>query len=618
MPQKRQIAWDWKRGIASKNQSSTPGKRKKISKVTQPAERFHCLECLELALQGKREERFTMVCRADQSSVKRHKERWHTISEGFTRCTVVPQTALEVKELRSKYKQVKQPNSAQSLLTTHPNSQNIAPPPLLSKIDEEEISCRTLASGNNEIFTTQSSGTFDESLETSLNTSKSHTQSAATLGSAAISHQASKKQTTLLCYAETGKSDDGDRVASLEGVMDAIGSLSLKVDNITRQHSSLIQLAFEDDDTRKSVMAMRKAENVLQLAKLTQLIEFFYDEESQTAILRCLPCYKVHLASKPTLGKLTPFQASRIINSSGSGTISLGILFKQETTRLLIEGHNATWYRQKNVLINHLCQIGEGSKMHERAMEEYKKELKLLETKTTEAKNIFRAAIIDLKLGAAASNFEKLISFLACCGVSVGKIGHGRNLFNDILYCLEKAVNGRINAWLNTPLPSTMLPPHFWATVDKATPSRTTNQAILVVARNACGVPCPIPIASPKVYTEFQSASYESLAELLVKDIEANLSHEVLSRFCGVAADGPYQATGFRQKLLEILNIVDDKDQLPFPVTWDAAHALNLGVVDIKDSKTESGNHFKRFIKRCKCIQQYSQQWKRVCLFTAR
>ena len=170
---------------------------------------------------------------------------------------------------------MKQPNSAQSLLTTHPNSQNIAPAPPLSKIDEEEISCRTLASGNNEIFTTQSSGTFDESLETSLNTSKSPTQSAATLDSAATSHQASKKQTTLLCYAETGKSDDGDRVASLEGVMDAIGSLSLKVDNITRQHSSLIHLAFEDDDTRKSVMAMRKAENVLQLAKSTQLIEFF-------------------------------------------------------------------------------------------------------------------------------------------------------------------------------------------------------------------------------------------------------------------------------------------------------------------------------------------------------
>ncbi len=141
--------------------------------------------------------------------------------------------------------------------------------------------------------------------------------------------------------------------------------------------------------------------------------------------------------------------------------------------------------------------------------------------------------------------------------------------------------------------------------------SRTTNQAILVVARNADGVPCPIPIAAPKVYTDFQPASYESLAELLVKAIEDNLSHEVLSRLCGVAADGPYQATGFRKKLLEILNIVDDKDQLLFPVTWDAAHALNLGVVDVKDSKTESGNHFQRFVKRCNVFNNILSNGKR-------
>ena len=142
---------------------------------------------------------------------------------------------------------------------------------------------------------------------------------------------------------------------------------------------------------------------------------------------------------------------------------------------------------------------------------------------------------------------EKLISFLAFCGVNVGQIGHGRNFFNDILYCLEKAVDNRVNTWLKTPVPSTMLPPHFLATVDNATPSRITNQAILVVARNISGVPCPITIAAPKVYTDFQRASYESLADLLVKEIEANLSHEVLSRFCGVAADGPYQARVSRE-----------------------------------------------------------------------
>ena len=57
-------------------------------------------------------------------------------------------------------------------------------------------------------------------------------------------------------------------------------------------------------------------------------------------------------------------------------------------------------------------------------MEEYKREVKVMQKKTTVATNIFRAAIIYLKLGAATTNFEKLISFLACCGVDVGKIGH--------------------------------------------------------------------------------------------------------------------------------------------------------------------------------------------------
>ena len=232
-------------------------------------------------------------------------------------------------------------------------------------------------------------------------------------------------------------------------------------------------------------------------------------------------------------------------------------------------------------------------------MKEYKREVKVMQKKTTVATNIFRAAIIDLKLGAAATNFEKLISFSACCGVDVGKIGHGRNCLNDILYCLEKAFNARTNTWLKTPLPSTMLPPHIWATVDKAMPSRTTNQAIVVVARNEVGVPCLIPIAAPQVYTDFQPASYDSLAELLLDAVEDNLSHEVLSRLCGVAADGPYQATGFQGKLLQKLGLVKDKDQLALPVTWDAAHVLNLGVLNVKDSKTLSGTNFRRFIKRC-------------------
>ena len=77
-------------------------------------------------------------------------------------------------------------------------------------------------------------------------------------------------------------------------------------------------------------------------------------------------------------------------------------------------------------------------------MKAYQQELEMLKKKTAATRNIFRAAISALKLGAAARHFETLLSFLACCSVEIGNIGHGRNNFNDILYCLEKTVNGRI------------------------------------------------------------------------------------------------------------------------------------------------------------------------------
>ena len=38
------------------------------------------------------------------------------------------------------------------------------------------------------------------------------------------------------------------------------------------------------------------------------------------------------------------------------------------------------------------------------------------------------------------------------------------------------------------------------------------------------------------------------------------------------------------------------------PVRWDASHALDLGVIDVKDSKESSGIHFRRFINRCNVL----------------
>ena len=144
------------------------------------------------------------------------------------------------------------------------------------------------------------------------------------------------------------------------------------------------------------------------------------------------------------------------------------------------------------------------------------------------------------------------------------------------------------------------MPPHFWATFDKGTPSRVTNQALMIVARDASGTPCPIPVGSPDVYSDLD-ASYGALAKMITETISKNFGNNVLTRLVGVSADGPYQTTSFREKLMELLGIVDKdpENQIAFPVTWDRGHNVNLCITDIKDVESLSATHLNRFIKRC-------------------
>ncbi len=74
-------------------------------------------------------------------------------------------------------------------------------------------------------------------------------------------------------------------------------------------------MAFKDDKTRANVVGIRATENIIQLVEVAKLLKWFYDESSEKAVLRYLPCFEMHLASKPTLANLTPLQAQRIINS---------------------------------------------------------------------------------------------------------------------------------------------------------------------------------------------------------------------------------------------------------------------------------------------------------------
>lgn len=112
----------------------------------------------------------------------------------------------------------------------------------------------------------------------------------------------STSQTTLLSYKASAKANYPGSVITLENIMDAISGLSLKVDSLGEEHhATLERLVFEDCDIRTAVLAMRESMNIYELTDALGLPQFYYDEESETDILRCLPCFKVHLAAKPTL-----------------------------------------------------------------------------------------------------------------------------------------------------------------------------------------------------------------------------------------------------------------------------------------------------------------------------
>ncbi len=603
-----------KKPESSSQHLSVPNKKNKPENVqnAKNPNKFYCIECFEASLQGKMEERCASICRIDKSSVDRHKLRWHCPPKKES-CTFVPSDASEVHELRRNYSKskshstndkskrllpvsIKPGKSSSGKLPATPENSLQVSEDMSSKRKEETVTTELSVSDDEIDVVHEEVDQFGI-----IEQSKNETLVPLRLDDTGpMNYSATYQKTGQKSLLQFKISESKDKDVSLEEIVDAIEKLTIKVDDIGQKHARMTQLACEDSETSKSIIRIKNAQNISQVVEATNLIEWYYDEVAETGVLRCLPCYQLNLIAKPTLQNMHPLKAQQLLSSSSTGTLATGMFMSRQKTRLLLTGHNTTWYHLKNSCFEHLSLIGTGSITHKRAMDNYKKISEIDAKRSMASKNIFRCAIVDLKLNAAGTHLETLISFLAQCGVNVGNVGHGRKNFNDILYCLEKTVNKRTTDWLSRPLPSTMLPPHFWATVDKGTPSRTTNQATIIVARDASGIPCPIPVASPVVYSNFEPASYSYLAELLLNAIKDNFSSDVISRLCGIAADGPYQASGFREKILEQMGIENGiQNQLDLPVSWDAAHLINLGVLDVKDSKTNSGKHFQTFVKRC-------------------
>ena len=75
-----------------------------------------------------------------------------------------------------------------------------------------------------------------------------------------------------------------------------------------------------------------------------------------------------------------------------------------------------------------------------------------------------------------------------------------RKLFPDVIRAAYHLIIDKTKQYLNKELPSTGLRPHFSVAVDKSTPHRDTNHAVLIIIP-VKGVRVAIPIDAPIVYS---------------------------------------------------------------------------------------------------------------------
>ena len=102
--------------------------------------------------------------------------------------------------------------------------------------------------------------------------------------------------------------------------MRAIEDLNLTVKDFGRHHRNIVQLAFEDKDTRKDLSSLKKADNIHKFAETSDLFDFFYDEKAGTSVVRCIPCFELHCQSKAHVRCMPPLKAQQKLNPGGKGT----------------------------------------------------------------------------------------------------------------------------------------------------------------------------------------------------------------------------------------------------------------------------------------------------------
>ena len=355
-----------------------------------------------------------------------------------------------------------------------------------------------------------------------------------------------------------------------------------------------------------AIKAVREANSLLDL-KGTGLT--FYSSNFDGGIVRCETCFEYACENPP--GVLNTNLDSSNKQLSLGNTFAVGISVNKEKVEALIAGGNQKWYSFKSMMLDHVgCSTARnGDFSHYKALVAQKQSRKIKNTVQSIVSSQLKGALTVVKVKAASLHYENIIGSLQSCGVNIGNIGHGRKQMNAMLQAFQTYIFKKTRALLQTPLPSTGLPPHFCTASDKSTPARLSNHAIMVLTM-VNGEKAAVPLYAPPVYS-FQDSHLEGgTARELAKQVIASLCETIKLPATSLSflVAGQYQAADFRRELIDVIqagmvpsNKCSEHENF-FIVAWDIAHWIDCGFNDIRE-KEEAGSVLRRLIRRCNKFQ---------------
>eukprot|EP00794_Sanderia_malayensis_P021154 gene21154-23234_t len=605
MENQAQKSWNalFKRQHASSPSSNRENETEKRAKRDQ-ADPHICLICCQ------------ELTRGSKSYKERHWKRRHEGEKGNFQHSIVPKNHARAQELLQQSKSQDKKNEETSISTVNekePEETELGileheidweddEPPPISPLDplDESLPDERMDQNPAPILSVDATNVLSTSyVNVDLSTAEASTNmpvqaSSTSTWTSENQSSAATVQSTVTSFFKrpTEEPEEGpqDAIARIE---DGVNRILVRMDALNIQEAG-VEMHGDRDIESVRVADLKAANNLVEVANCQQIrVETLADGCRVT----CIPCNEYIRAN--------PLMKINAANRSWGR----GLNYDASRTEQYMGGSHQEWYSFKNRLVEHFScsSTRNGGQFHLRSLQHQLKEKHRTDRNIRVNVHLVAAGIEICKIKSAGMSYESLIAFLSFCQADVGNIGHGRNQFPDIIKAAYIYVLKQTRLYMHEPLLSTGLPPHFSVAIDKSTPHRDTNHAVMIIVQ-VDGRRIAMPIDAPLVYgyeededganVELQGGSGIDLAEQVVAVLKTKLqlTTDDLQFLRGVHADGQYQASTFQNRLHRILGIREIPDPY-FLLPWDVSHWMDLAMVELREHSDSSG-FMKLLIKR--------------------